>query len=121
MATKQEEIGTSRRKLREVQTPRSMSIHKNNEGRGTQMKNAKGLILALTGALMLAAPTVRAQQANNMPDPSDNTKLYELAKQEGKIVFYHGAVDSAMRVVTGEFEKKYPGIAVTTIKDSGVA
>jgi iron(III) transport system substrate-binding protein len=84
------------------------------------MKKIRNLLLAAIGALAAAAPAARAQKPA-MPDPSDTAKLYEMAKQEGQMVLYHGAPEGPMRQVVAQFAKQYPGIAVSTVKASGVA
>lgn len=60
-----------------------------------------------------------ASAADQYPDPSDEAKLYELAKEEGEIVWYEAAPLEAMQALVGDFEKKYPGIKVQLLRISG--
>ena len=52
--------------------------------------------------------------------PTDDAKLYELAKKEGTVVWYGSAPLAPMRLMAGEFEKKYPGLKVEVLRIVGV-
>lgn len=58
--------------------------------------------------------------AQTFPDPKDEAKLYELAKKEGKVVWYESAPLEPMQAIALAFEKKYPGIKVEVLRIVGV-
>jgi len=74
---------------------------------------AKAVALAL---ILVPGPAL----AQTFPDPRDEAKLYELARKEGKVVWYESAPLEAMKAVAAEFEKRYPGIKVETLRIVGV-
>jgi ABC-type Fe3+ transport system substrate-binding protein len=70
---------------------------------------------ALAGAAALAS----ARTAAAAPGPNDEAQLYELAKAEGKIVWYEAAPLEAMQNVVARFETKYPGVKVQLLRTTG--
>lgn len=58
--------------------------------------------------------------AQSFPDPKDEAKLYELAKKEGKVVWYESAPLEPMQAIALAFERKYPGIKVEVLRIVGV-
>lgn len=75
------------------------------------------LLSALLAASVLATAVATAQ---TFPDPKDEAKLYELAKKEGKVVWYESAPLEPMQAIALAFEKKYPGIKVEVLRIVGV-
>lgn len=71
----------------------------------------------VASVLALAAAPVSGQQ---FPDPKDEARLYDLAKKEGKVVWYESAPLEAMKAIAAEFEKKYPGVKVEVLRIVGV-
>ncbi|MBS7701550.1 MULTISPECIES: extracellular solute-binding protein [unclassified Chelatococcus] len=77
-----------------------------------KMKN-----LLTAGALLLAgAISAGSASTQTFPDPKDEAKLYELAKQEGTVVWYNGAPSAAMQNIANAFMEKYPGVTVEVIR-----
>ncbi len=70
---------------------------------------------ALAGAAALASTGTAAAA----PGPNDEAQLYELAKAEGKIVWYEAAPLEAMQNFVVRFETKYPGVKVQLMRTSG--
>ena len=58
--------------------------------------------------------------AQQTPGPNDEAQLYELAKKEGKVVWYESAPLEPMQAIALAFEKKYPGIKVEVLRIVGV-
>ena len=56
-----------------------------------------------------------------MPDPKDEAKLYEIAKKEGKVIWYGSSAQEIMKSNADDFEAKYPGIKVEILRVVGVA
>ncbi|MEO5699385.1 MAG: extracellular solute-binding protein [Casimicrobiaceae bacterium] len=67
-------------------------------------------------AMFAAAPA----WAQTFPNPSDEAKLYELGKKEGKVVWYESAPLEPMQAIALAFEKKYPGIKVEVLRIVGI-
>jgi iron(III) transport system substrate-binding protein len=59
--------------------------------------------------------------AQNLPNPSEEAKLYEAAKKEGTVVWYGGAPLDPMRAMADDFMAKYPGVKVEILRLVGVA
>ncbi len=78
-------------------------------------KSARGWWGLLAGAAMLCAAPVAAQSY-----PTDEAKLYEAAKKEGKVVWYESAPLEPMQAIALAFEKKYPGIKVEVLRIVGI-
>lgn len=57
--------------------------------------------------------------AATFPDPSDEAKLYEGAKREGKVAWYISAPLEPMKAIAAEFEKAYPGVVVDVLRIVG--
>src|ERR1700737_2560555 len=78
----------------------------------------KSLLLSvfLTASLL----TSIGATAQTCPDPKDEAKLYELAKKEGKVVWYESAPLEPMQAIALAFEKKYPGIKVEVLRIVGI-
>ena len=74
------------------------------------------IVGTIATVLMLVVGIATAQ---SFPDPKDEAKLYELAKKEGKVVWYESAPLEPMKAVAAEFEKTYPGIKVDTLRIVG--
>lgn len=74
----------------------------------------------LLRSFVIAASLAFAAGAAAQTFPTDEAKLYEAAKKEGKVVWYLSAPLEAMRAVAGEFEKKYPGVKVEVLRIVGV-
>ena len=72
---------------------------------------------ATLAASVLISAGALAQQA---PGPNDEAQLYELAKKEGKVVWYESAPLEPMQAIALAFEKKYPGIKVEVLRIVGV-
>src|SRR6185436_15266898 len=71
-----------------------------------QLSALRFLLLGLTAALVGAAPARAADQA-----------LIDAAKKEGEVVWYTTLiVDQLARPMVAAFEKKYPGIKVSTFR-----
>ncbi|BBK44379.1 hypothetical protein STVA_43990 [Allostella vacuolata] len=75
----------------------------------------KAFAVSAAAVALLAAPAA----AQTFPDPSDEAKLLELAKQEGKLVWYISAPLEPMKAVATEFEKAYPGVKVEVLRIVG--
>ena len=75
-------------------------------------------LFAAAGALALALGSAGAAAQTF---PTDEARLYEAAKKEGKLVWYESAPLEAMKAVAAEFEKKYPGVKVEVLRIVGVA
>jgi ABC-type Fe3+ transport system substrate-binding protein len=77
---------------------------------GTKLiKQFLGYTAGLTTALFLAFSPASAQ---SFPDPSDQARLYELAKAEGKIMWYIAGPLEPFAARAKAFEKQFPGITV---------
>lgn len=81
-------------------------------GRAIQVLSS---VLALTVAPLLT----NVSHAQDLPDPSDTAKLYELAKKEGQVVWYVGSPIEPMRAIADAFEKTYPPIKVDVVRIVG--
>ena len=53
--------------------------------------------------------------------PGEDARLYELAKQEGSLVWYESGPLEAMQAVAHDFEAAYPGVKVVVQRIVGVA
>ena len=73
-------------------------------------------IAALTIAMAFCGAAF-AQALN----PTDEAKLYELAKKEGKLVWYGSSAQEVMKINADAFSAKYPGITVEILRVVGVA
>jgi iron(III) transport system substrate-binding protein len=74
------------------------------------------IVWTIVTVLILVVGSAAAQ---SFPDPKDEAKLYELAKKEGKVVWYVSAPLEPMKMMATEFEKTYPGIKVDTLRIVG--
>jgi iron(III) transport system substrate-binding protein len=79
--------------------------------------NRKARALLGAGAVWLLSAT--AAVAQTFPSPTDEAKLYELARKEGKIVWYEAAPIEPMQQLVSRFSKKYPGINVQLLRITG--
>lgn len=79
------------------------------------LRNAAGVGLAAGLALAWSSLGL----AQTFPAPTDEAKLYELAKKEGTIVWYEAAPLEPMQELSDAFEKKYPGIKVQLLRTTG--
>ena len=79
-------------------------------------ENLFASLRTLAASVLISAGAL-AQQA---PGPNDEAQLYEVAKKEGKVVWYEGAPLEPMQAIALEFEKKYPGIKVEVLRIVGV-
>jgi iron(III) transport system substrate-binding protein len=80
------------------------------------MLAAAALALGLGVAGPVVAPAALAQ---TYPAPTDEAKLYELAKKEGQIVWYEAAPIEPMQQLVNKFSKRYPGIEVQLLRITG--
>jgi len=71
-------------------------------------------------ALALALVVCAGAMAQPTPGPNDEAQLYDLAKKEGKVVWYESAPLEPMQAVALAFEKKYPGIKVEVLRIVGI-
>lgn len=69
----------------------------------------------LAGSLIASIAVATAQTY-----PTDEAKLYEAAKKEGKVVWYESAPLEPMQAIALAFEKKYPGIKVEVLRIVGI-
>jgi iron(III) transport system substrate-binding protein len=77
------------------------------------------VLAGLSFAAMAAVPF--GAQAQAMPDPKDEAKLYEGAKKEGTLVWYVSGPLEPMKATAEAFMKRYPGVKVETLRIVGVA
>jgi iron(III) transport system substrate-binding protein len=80
------------------------------------LKSARRIATKLATAavfMMVAAGVARAA------DAPDQAALYAKAKTEGKLVLYHGAPADPMRRVVDDFQKAYPGVPVSALRNVG--
>ena len=85
------------------------------------MGSLSSKILACGGAIALIVGASAPSGAQSYPDPSDEAALYELARQEGSIVWYQAGPLEPFRLIAQAFQSKYPGIEVQILQISGVA
>ena len=71
-------------------------------------------------ALVLSLSVCTGAMAQPTPGPNDEAQLYELAKKEGKVVWYESAPLEPMQAIALAFEKKYPGIKVEVLRIVGI-
>jgi ABC-type Fe3+ transport system substrate-binding protein len=76
--------------------------------------------LRLAGTLAISLVLSAGALAQPTPGPNDEAQLYELAKKEGKVVWYESAPLEPMQAVALAFEKKYPGIKVEVLRIVGI-
>lgn len=71
---------------------------------------------AYLGIAIAAATLTEAAMAQSIPESTNEAALYEVAKKEGKVTFYHGGPPEPMKNISNSFEKKYPGITVELVR-----
>lgn len=86
--------------------------------RRTFVRNAAALGAAgLAGGAPLSA--LAARRKNQVTD-ADVSKLYDAAKKEGKVVWWTGHyTQQAAEKIAGAFKKKYPGVEVELLRQTG--
>lgn len=82
------------------------------------MKVSEGAC-ALAFGIALAGAGAGAAAAASFPSPNEEARLYELAKPEGKVVWYEAAPLEPMQQFVARFSKKYPGIEVQLLRTTG--
>ncbi|GAC1585890.1 MAG: extracellular solute-binding protein [Candidatus Elarobacter sp.] len=81
------------------------------------MRSAAAAGAALAGGVPLGAPAARRK---NQVTDADVSKLYDAAKKEGKVVWWTGHyTQQAAEKIAGSFKKKYPGIEVELLRQTG--
>ena len=77
-----------------------------------------GLAAAAFATLALG---VSAAAAQSFPDAKDIDKLHELAKKEGKLVWYTSSAADQAKALIDAFTKRWPGVAIDAQRYVGVA
>ncbi len=72
-----------------------------------------GIIVSLSALVVSSA-------FPQFPDPKDQTKLYELAKKEGTIVWYNSMPLEPAKDIAKDFEARFPGIKVEILRIVGI-